>query len=137
MKEQYWKITAQCLLGTLGGMTGGVIGFFTGIIIGSNYEIGGVYGAIAGMIIGSIISVIFFMKRKIESYRNMSMAELLIAIMIVITAIISRYLIPMTESNQFSILHISTAIMTLFMIFSLVTSLLITVCIYLYKKKHQ
>lgn len=136
IKEAHWKLIAQCLAGTLSGMTGGAIGFFTGIIIGSNYEIGGVYGAITGIIIGSIIGIVFFMKIKIESYKNMSITELLIAMMIVITAIASRYLIPMTENAQFSMLHITTGIMTLFMTFSLIPSLLITLCIHFYKKKH-
>ncbi len=137
LKETHWKLIAQCITGTLSGMTGGVIGFFTGIMTSSNYEIGGVYGAINGIIIGSAIGTLFFMKLKIESYKNMSITELFIAMMIVITAIASRYFIPMTENAQFSILHITTAVMTMFMAISLVTSLILTLCIHFYNKKHS
>lgn len=143
IREVHWKLIAQCLAGTLGGMTGGAIGFFTGIIIGSNYEIGGVYGAITGIIIGSIIGIVFFMKIKIESYKNISITELFIAMMIVITAIASRYFVPMIENGplkenaQFSILHITTAVMTMFMTISLVPSLILTLYIHFYNKKHS
>lgn len=143
MKELYWKLMAQCLAGTLGGMTGGVIGFFVGIAIGPNYETGGVYGAIAGIIIGSIIGTLFFMKLKIESYKNISITELFVAMMIVITAIASRYFVPMIENGpleenaQFSILHITTAVMTMFMTISLVPSLILTLYIHFYNRKHS
>lgn len=132
LKETQWKLIAQCLTGMLSGMAGGILGFAVGIGIGinifDNYEIGGQYGILIGILIGSILGIIIFNKIKIKSYKNISTTELFMVMMIVITAITSGFL------ARTSMLFVTTGIMTLFMIFSLVPSLLMTLCIYFYKK---
>lgn len=135
IKETYWKLIAQCIAGTLSGMTGGVLGFFTGIIIGSNYEIGGVYGAITGIIIGSIIGTLFFKRLKIENYKNISLTGISIAFIIILTHIATRFMNPPDEGSLF-ILSITTFAFSLFIGIVLIPSVILTLCIHFYKKKH-
>lgn len=135
IKEIHWKLIAQCLAGTLSGMGGGAIGFFSGITIGSNYEIGGVYGAITGIIIGSIIGTLFFKRLKIENYKNISLTGTSIALIIILTHIATRFMNPPDEGSLF-ILSITTFAFSLFIGMALIPSVILTLYIHFYKKKH-
>ncbi|MCX6734027.1 MAG: hypothetical protein NTX63_04445 [Candidatus Peregrinibacteria bacterium] len=133
MKEQYWKITAQCMVGGLTGMIGSTIGFFLGVNFGPNYETWGLIGIVTGAIIGSIIAFIAFSKTKIESYKNLTIVEAIIALTIIVTAITSHSLV-MFDTPKILMIAITTLALSIFFALSLTISMSITIGIFLYKK---
>lgn len=122
LKEAHWKLIAQCIIGTFSGVIGATLGFFIGVSISSAYgriyETGEMYGAIVGMIIGATIGTLFFYRIKVESYKNISLTGMIISPIIVLMYGITYIISP------------------IFIGLSFIQSLIITLCIHFYKKKH-
>lgn len=133
MKEQYWKLTARCMVGALTGMMGSTIGFILGVNFGPNYETWGMIGVVTGAIIGSIIAFIAFNKIKIESYKNLTIVEAIMALIIIVTAIASHSLLTF-ETPKLLIISIVTLALSIFLALSLTISVIITIGIFIYKK---
>ncbi len=149
IKEAHWKIMAQCLAGTLMGMIWAAIGFAVGLVMGinvfNNYETGAQYGAILGIIIGAAIGTLLFHKLKIKSYKNISITGLCMIGIIIIPATLSIIIQIVINTflgrngnvieGLFGLVAISLPL-SVFIGLSFIPSLIITLCIHFYKKKH-